>query len=56
MIYSPITALIKIKYAYKVNKSISEDYPDYWNVPPAAVVTFILVLNKQTNIVNSFSI
>ena len=54
MVYSSITDPIKIKYAYKVNKNISEDYPDDWNVPPAAVVAFILVLNKQTNIVNSF--
>ena len=53
MIYSPITDPIKIKYAYKVNKNISEDYPDDWNVPPAAVVAFILVLNKQTGC-NSF--
>ena len=48
MIYSSITDPIKIKYAYKVSKNISEDYPDDWNVPPAAVVVFILVLNKQT--------
>ena len=48
MIYSPITTLIKNKYAHRVNQNISEDYPGDWNVPPAAVVTFILTLDKQT--------
>ena len=55
MIYSPITTLIKNKYAHRVNQNISEDHPDDWNTPPAAVITLILTPDKQTLLI-SFSI
>ena len=48
IIYSPITTSIKNEYAHRVNQNISEDYPDDWNMPPAAVVTLILTADKQT--------